>query len=183
MKKIVMILADGFEEIECVTVCDVLRRLGCEVVLAGLEARNVHAANGLNITADALFSECTPAEFDAVALPGGMPGSMKLRASAAVEAFIKEMNREKKIVAAICAAPIVLAKAGLLDNDRRFTMYPGFDPYLDGRIPTGNPAEIDGNIVTGKGPGASFAFAAALAMALGLDSEVARLYEQMFVKL
>lgn len=182
MKKIIMILADGFEEIECVTVCDVLRRLGCEVTLAGLEARNVHAANGLNITADALFSDCTPAEFDAVALPGGMPGSMKLRASAAVEAFLKEMNCRKKIVAAICAAPIVLAKAGLLDN-RRFTMYPGLDPYLDGRIPTGNPAEIDGNIVTGKGPGASFAFAAALATALGMDSEVARLYEQMFVKL
>ena len=80
------------------------------------------------------------------------------------------------------AHPAGLIAAGLLDN-RRFTMYPGLDPYLDGRIPTGNPAEIDGNIVTGKGPGASFAFAAALAMALGMDSEVARLYEQMFVKL
>ncbi len=181
MKKIIMILADGFEDIEAVAVCDVMRRLGFEVTTAGLEALQVHAANGLNMISDALFADCDPASFDAVVLPGGMPGTMKMHASGAVETFLLEMNRQQKIVAAICAAPLVLAKAGLLEG-RRFTMYPGIDTCLNGKTPTGNPAETDGNIVTGKGPGASFAFAAALAGALGADAEVSQLYEKMFVK-
>ena len=86
------------------------------------------------------------------------------------------------MISAICAAPIVLAKANLLEN-RKFTMYPGFDSYLNGLKYTSAPAECDGNIVTGKGPGAVFAFAGKLAGALGLAKECAELFKGMFVEL
>ena len=92
------------------------------------------------------------------------------------------MNRAGKVICAICAAPIVLAKAGLLDN-KRFTMYPGFDRYLNGAVYTSAPAERDGNIVTGKGPGAVFAFSAKVAEALGLQTQCEELFKGMFVEL
>ena len=178
MQKIIMILTDGFEEIEAVTVSDVMRRLGFDFVFAALEQPRLRASNGLNIIADTTLDRCSPADFDAVVLPGGMPNAMKLRASSAVIDFLVEMNRRGKIVAAICAAPIVLAKAGLLEN-RTFTLYPGLDPYLDGKIPSSASVETDGNIVTGKGPGVSFQFASALASALGVSTDP--LYSQMFL--
>ena len=92
------------------------------------------------------------------------------------------MDRAGKVISAICAAPIVLAKAGLLD-DKKFTMYPGFDSYLNGAKYTDAPAEIDGNVVTGKGPGAVYAFAGKLAAALGLEAECCELFKGMFVEL
>ena len=94
---------------------------------------------------------------------------------------VEEMNKAGKVVSAICAAPIVLAKAGLLEK-RRFTMYPGFDAYLNGVQYTDRPAELDGNIVTGKGPGAVYAFAGCLAEAFGLSEECKELFKNMFVE-
>ena len=118
--------------------------------------------------------------FDAVILPGGMPGAANLDKSSLVTAVLDNAAKEGKIIAAICAAPFVLAKRGLL-NGKTFTMYPGFDEYLDGAVPTGSPAEACGNIVTGKGPGAVFDFAFKLADSLGKD--ISSLYDGMFVKL
>ncbi|MBR2874064.1 MAG: DJ-1/PfpI family protein, partial [Lentisphaeria bacterium] len=111
-----------------------------------------------------------------------LPGSTNLLESDLVIRWIKDMHINGKITAAICAAPIVLAKAGVL-TDNRFTMYPGFDSFLGNLHYTDALAEREGDVVTGKGPGAVFAFAAKIAEAAGLGSKVDELYRGMFVQL
>ena len=180
MKKIAIILADGVEETEFIAVGDVLRRLSFEVVVAGLAGLEVNGAHGFALRAERLFSECCPAEFDAVFLPGGMGGALAMYNSGAVLDFVREMERSGKIVSAICAAPMVLAKAGLLEG-KRFTMYPGLDEYLPAGCRCGSEQAVrDGRIVTGRGPGAVFAFAGELAASLGAETD--ELYRAMFVK-
>ncbi len=179
--KVLAILADGVEELEAVAVIDVLRRLGFSVVAAGLHTREVHAANGCTLLADTLLADCADESFDAVFLPGGGPGSEKLRNSETVLALLRRIDAAGGVVSAICAAPAALAKAGLLTG-KRFTMYPGFESMLDGLSPSGAAAETDGRIVTGRGPGAVFTFAAHLALALGKSTEeISALYARMFV--
>ncbi len=180
--KIIAILADGFEETEAVTVIDVLRRLDQKVVVAGLAGTEVTGSHGLRFRADSVLGDCSGDRFDAVFLPGGMPGAAALRDSEAVISLVRRVAGEGGVTAAICAAPIVLARAGLLAG-KRFTAYPGFESSFHGAVPTGAAAERDGRVVTGRGPGASFAFAAELATALGLEKEVAALYCNMFVEL
>lgn len=180
--KIVTVLADGFEEIEAISPIDVWRRLNFEVVLAGLDGLEVTGSHQIKVRAEVLLKDCRAADFDAVFLPGGMPGAMNLYHSLAVQLLVKDVAQKGGAVSAICAAPIVLAKAGLLTG-RRFTMYPGFDQYLNGMTPTGELAEADGNIVTGRGAGAAFAFAAKVAQVLGKGGECAQLYPKMFVKI
>ena len=181
MKKVLLILAEGFEEIEALGTADILRRLNVNVVLAGLDsAEKVTGAHGMRIIPDALLNDITDDEFDAVILPGGMPGSANLDKSAVVTAVLAKAEKENKIISAICAAPFVLAKRGLL-NGKTFTMYPGFDSELGGLTYTANPAEIDGSTVTGKGPGAFTDFARALAKLLGLENECKELYKGMFI--
>ena len=182
MKKILAVVADGFEETELIGVVDCLRRLKTEVVIAGLNKSELVGSHNITLKADALLDDLKPENFDAIFLPGGLPGATTLYDSVEAGCWIAEMNRSGKVISAICAAPIVLAKAGLLDN-KKFTMYPGFDSYLNGAEYSANPAEIDGNIVTGKGPGAVYAFAGKLAEALGLKAECEELFKGMFVEL
>ena len=180
MKKILLILADGFEEIEALGTADILRRLDLDVTLAALKPGEVTGAHGMKIVADALLSDVKKEYFDAVVLPGGMPGSANLDESADVSEVLQTADANEAVIAAICAAPFVLARRGLL-NGKTFTMYPGFDSELGGLRYTSNPAETSGRIVTGKGPGAVFAFAKAVAASLGLESECKTLYQGMFI--
>ena len=181
--KVLMILADGFEETEAIAVADVLRRLKIDVTVAGLDSREPAGAHGFKVKAGVLLEKCAAEPFDGVFLPGGMPGAANLLHSEAVRELLRRIDREGGVVSAICAAPIVLARAGLLDG-KRFTVYPGFEQYLGGMTPTGELAECDGRVVTGKGPGAVFAFAAKLAAALGRSPrEIGEVYAAMFVEL
>ena len=178
---LVMILAPGFEELEAVGTADVLARLGITVTFAGLDSIKITGSHNISIAAHHKLADLSVSDYDGVILPGGLPGSTNLLESELVIRWIKDMKNNGKITAAICAAPIVLAKAGVLTSGK-FTMYPGFDSYLNGLQYTDALAERDGNVVTGKGPGAVFAFAAKIAEAAGAGAKVSELFKGMFVQ-
>ena len=181
MNRILLILADGFEEIEALGTADVLRRLGLPVVLAGLTGTEaVTGAHGMKILPDTGLEMVKDEDFAAVILPGGMPGSANLDSSEVVTYVLEKASAGNRLIAAICAAPFVLAKRGLLDG-KTFTMYPGFDAELGALKYTDSPAETCGMTVTGKGPGAVFAFARQIAAALGLKEACEKLYQGMFI--
>ncbi len=181
-KKVFVVLADGFEEIEALGAVDVLRRLQLDVVTASLSGKpQVAGAHRITVNADCALDDCNAKNFDAILLPGGMPGAENLRQSEKLRGILQTMNDDGKVICAICAAPMVLANAGILKG-KRFTMYPGFEDFLGGLRYTDRAAERDGNIVTGRGPGALFDFCREVAFALGLQEKIPALYQGMFVE-
>lgn len=162
-----MFLSPGFEEIEALLPVDIWRRCGVTVKLLGVKALEVEGAHGVTVKADGLLTSDLAA--DALFLPGGMPGAVNLRSAGTVLEAVRDFAAAGKVVSAICAAPMVLSASGLLSH-RRFTMYPGMENFLrPGEKPTGNLLEVDGNVITGKGPGAALALARAVALALHVD--------------
>ncbi len=182
-KAVWIVLADGFEETEAIVPADVLRRLKIPVILTGLEKEEVRGSHGIVVKADCLLRETSLDDCIAIVLPGGLPGAIHLRDSAVLAERLAKASESGKIVAAICAAPIALERAGLTSGgSRRITGYPGSETMAPGLAYTGKNTERDGNLVTGKAPGAAFAFAAEIAVALGKSrSEVEDLYREMFV--
>ncbi len=163
MARVLVPLADGFEEIEAVTVIDILRRAGITVVVAGLRGGPVRGSHGIALETDCSLHESLKGQYDMAVLPGGMPGADNLRDDPRVIGLLRALAEDKKFTAAICAGPQVLAAAGLLDN-RRATSYPGFlDP---GQVPglelTEAPVEQDDKVITSRGPGTAMDFALAL---------------------
>jgi len=161
--RVIVPLAPGFEEIEAVTVIDILRRAEITVVVAGLEEGPVTGSHGIALETDCSLDEAMHGDFDMAVLPGGMPGADHLRDDPRIIAMLQRLAATGKYTTAICAAPQVLAVAGLLDH-RRATSYPGF---LDaGQVPglefTGTPVEQDGTVITSRGPGTAMDFALAL---------------------
>ncbi|MCP3966851.1 MAG: DJ-1 family protein [Lentisphaerae bacterium] len=179
--KMVMILADGFEETEAVAVADVLRRLDFDLLLCGLKSREVKGAHNIKFTADCSLAAVDARAFKAVILPGGMPGAANLRNSDALMAFVNKIYADGGIAAAICAAPMALARFGITEG-KTITAYPGFEDYMEGNTPTGAMTEVDDRVITGKGPGAAFEFAARIAEKFGKSEEVKQLFEGMFIK-
>jgi len=159
MKKALIILAQGFEEIEAVTAIDILRRAGIQVTIAGLHDTKIKAARNTVILADGIL-DLIKDEFDALILPGGMPGASNLASSSTVTNFIKAMHGTGKIVAAICAAPaVVLAPAGILKN-KSATCFPGMeDQFGDDVTYKEDAVVVDGNVITSRGPGTALRFA------------------------
>ena len=134
MKKVSIFLAEGFEEVEALTPADLLRRAGAEVTLVSIKAeKTVTGSHGISITADRLFEETDYEDADLLVLPGGMPGTLNLKACEPLLALLKEHNAKGKKLAAICAAPTVLGHAGLL-NGKNATCYPGCEDGLTGAI-------------------------------------------------
>jgi len=180
MSNACVLLANGFEEIEAVTVIDVLRRAEIDVTVLGVEGVEVDGAHGIKIEADATLADRGEAAWDLVVLPGGMPGAATLRDDAAVQALVKKQVAAGGKVAAICAAPMALGKAGVLAG-KRATSYPGFEKHLTGADLQTAPVVRDGDIVTSRGPGTAMAFAFELVTLLeGADKAVA-LKKQMLV--
>ena len=180
MKKVAVILADGFEEIEALTSVDVLRRAGALASIASLKDAQIRGAHNINVKADVTLREVEELGYDAIVLPGGLPGAENLANDAKLREILQEFDKEGKLICAICAAPMLLGKLGLLKG-RKATCYPGFEQYLEGAECTGAPVERDGNIITGKGPGAAMEFALTVVdMMLGKE-KVQELKEAMCV--
>jgi len=156
MAKVLVPLAEGFEEIEAMTVTDVLRRAGVEVVTVGIPGSLVTGSRKVRVYADRKVDDVNTAEFDALVLPGGYPGYMNLGKSKKIMDMIVTFNKQNKLIGAICAAPTVLAKAGILEN-KRATCYPGMEKELP--YPRSDKVVVDGNIVTSQGPGTAIPFA------------------------
>jgi len=160
MASVLVPLAQGCEELEAVTVVDLLRRAGIEVVTAGLDAAPVRASRGVVLLPDMSLDEALQRSYDMVVLPGGLPGADHLRDDARIIALLREMAAAGKHTAAICAAPKVLARAGLL-NGRRATSYPGaFDTAAVPGLKYLEQAVVeDDRVVTSRGPGTAMDFA------------------------
>ncbi|MCU0842270.1 MAG: DJ-1/PfpI family protein [Thiobacillaceae bacterium] len=164
MPSVLVPLAPGFEDLEAVTIVDILRRAGVEVVTAGLQPGLVQGSRGMRVQPDATLDEARRRDFDMIALPGGLPGSEHLKNDPRVQALLREMAGAGKYTAAICAAPMALAEAGLLDG-RRATSYPGVVDRmaLPGTTYLADPVVVDGRVITSRGPGTALDFALALA--------------------
>ena len=162
-KNALVLIAQGCEELEAVTAVDILRRADVKVITAGLDRANVVASRKVTLVPDATLDEALDQEFDMVVLPGGLPGADNLANDARVIALLQDMARAGKFTCAICAAPAVLAKAGVLAG-KRATSYPGVldNMNLPDVTYTGEAVVCDGTVITSRGPGTAMDFALAL---------------------
>jgi 4-methyl-5(b-hydroxyethyl)-thiazole monophosphate biosynthesis len=160
---VIIPLAEGFEEIEAMSTIDVLRRAGINVTTVGIPATIVKGSRGTQTIADRKISEVDLDSFDALVLVGGYPGYVNLGKSNQVLNAVKSFNDKEKTIAAICAAPTILAKAGILEN-RKATIYPGMEKEIP--RPRGERVVQDGHIITSQGPGTAIEFALKIVEAL-----------------
>lgn len=165
MKRVLLFLAEGFEECEALIAVDILVRAGIEVTMASVaERKKVHSSHGIPIYADIMAEDIKLEEYDhydMIVLPGGMPGTTNLQNSPLVNDICSMFDVQGKWIAAICAAPSVFGSLGLLDG-RRATVYPGMEDTLYGATPTGEEVTVDEHIITGQGMGAAIPFALTL---------------------
>ena len=161
-------LANGFEEIEALATVDILRRAGVEVVTVGVGGKNAVGAHGIAVCADIVEDELDIAAIDGVVLPGGMPGTTNLEASAVVQTAVKSAYERGLLVAAICAAPSILGHGGYL-NGKKATCYPGFEPELTNAAVIDEGVVRDGSIITASGAGVAVDFALELVRYLVSD--------------
>ena len=159
MSKVAICMADGCEEIEGLTVVDVLRRGGMEIDMVSISGDPyVTGSHNISFCADKLISEVNWAEYDGIVLPGGIPGTPNLLGNPEVVDALKLFAAEEKLIAAICAAPSVLGQVGLLEG-KKATSYPGFAEKMPGCQYQTDAVVSDGNIITSRGVGTAIAFA------------------------
>jgi 4-methyl-5(b-hydroxyethyl)-thiazole monophosphate biosynthesis len=176
--RVCVLFAEGFEEIEAVTIVDVLRRAEIETVAVGVAGRDVTGSHGITLRADTTLSEAAGGHWDLVVLPGGMPGARHLRDDAGVQALLAAQHAAGRRIAAICAAPIALAPAGVLEG-RRATSYPGYAEQLGGARYVEETVVVDGPVITSRGPGTALPFALALVAELAGAERAAALGRAM----
>ncbi len=175
---IYVFLANGFEETEAIAPIDIMKRAGLSVCTVGVGGNIIESTHGIKVLCDTTENELTGAEpFDAVILPGGMPGTLNLENSAKVQLFIDKAVKENKLIGAICAAPSILGHKGLLKG-KTATAFPGFEEDLLGADVSGDSVCTDGNIITAKGAGVALRFGFALAEYLK-DKDTAEKIEMM----
>ena len=158
-KNIAVHLAEGFEEIEAISIIDVLRRAEFDIAVVSVTGKKeVTSKQGVTIVADQLFENTDYENTDMIVLPGGMPGAKNLKGHEGLREKILDFHQKGKPLGAICAAPMVLGDLGILNN-KNATCFPGFEDELKGANITGNEVEVDGKIITGKGAGVAVKFA------------------------
>lgn len=179
MASALVVLAEGFEDIEAVAVVDVLRRGGVEVTTAALgDALSVKSAHGIEMKADALFADASAGDYDALVLPGGGVGTANLGKSEAVRERLRRQKAEGRLLCAICAAPTVLEAAGVFDPDQHVTCYPSCAMELE-RPCADVPVVADGNVITGQAPGSAVLFALVVLQALAGEPTAKRVARGM----
>lgn len=170
-KKVCVFLADGFEEIEGLTVVDILRRAEIKVETVSVTgSREIHGAHEINVQADTLFEEANFENAEMLVLPGGMPGTIHLQEHKGLEALLRKFYGCKKYVAAICAAPTIFGKLGFLEG-RRAVCYPSMEEGLHGAEVAAEPVVADGHVVTSRGMGTAIPFALKLVELLAGDEK------------
>ncbi|MGB1402407.1 MAG: DJ-1 family glyoxalase III [Porticoccaceae bacterium] len=159
-KTALVAIADGTEEIEAVTIIDVLRRAGVDVTVASVTAQKITGAHGIVITADCSIDACIDSSWDLIALPGGIPGAEHLAENQALETLLRAQVAKGALYGAICAAPaLVLASKGLLQG-KTVTGHPMFQQNMDAKeLNSESRVVVDGNCITSQGPGTSLDFA------------------------
>jgi 4-methyl-5(b-hydroxyethyl)-thiazole monophosphate biosynthesis len=160
MATVLVPLAQGCEELEAVTIIDLLRRAGIDVVSAGLDDQLVRASRGVVLIPDTDLDSALKQDFDMLVLPGGLPGADHLDNDPRIQSLLKEMTAKGKYTAAICAAPKVLVSSGVLEN-KKATAYPGVLDAL-GRTSEADAVVQDGKVITSRGPGTAMDFALSL---------------------
>ena len=178
MKKLMVVLAPGFEEVEALSVVDVLRRANVKCDMISIAGEYVTGSHNIIVKTDFPIDTINEDNYYGLVLPGGMPGAENLKNNAPVIDIIKKFFREEKLICAICAAPMVLGEADVV-KDKDITCYPGFEQYLNGANIKDELVVTSGNIITGKGPAATFDFVFAILESLGLKDEVKNLKSSM----
>jgi 4-methyl-5(b-hydroxyethyl)-thiazole monophosphate biosynthesis len=174
-------LLEGFEEIEAVTIIDVLRRADVPVIVAGDKAGPVRGSHGISVLAEKALAEVDAGELAMIALPGGMPGAAHLSKNAVVQRLIRDLRDRDRYTAAVCAAPMALGAAGVLEG-KRATCYPGFEDRLTGAAAVEDRVVVDGKVVTSRGPGTALEFALTLVGILAGRKKEAALEQGMLVE-
>lgn len=181
MPRVAIILADGFEEVEAIAVIDVLRRAGIDTVIAGLHDSHIASARNVKIIPDTVIDTVRAEDFDMIVLPGGQPGSDNLNADPRVKDLVRSFSEKGKLYGAICAAPYVLANAGVLAG-KRATSYPSYKDKLGSALYEEKSVVVDGNVVTSRGAGTALAFGLAIVEKLISREKALKIKDAMLVQ-
>lgn len=182
MKKIGIFMADGCEEIEGLTVVDIVRRAKMEIVMISITGkREVTSSHQVTFLTDALAAEVDYDTLDGIVLPGGMPGTLNLQADETVNKVIRQFAAEGKLVCAICAAPSVLGAAGILEG-KWATCHPGFEEKLTGAKVEEKEVVVDGNVITSRGMGTAIPFALSLVSQMVSEEKAQELAQSIIFK-
>ena len=157
-KKALVPIADGTEELEAITIIDVLRRAGISVTVASVGALQVTCSRGVNVVADRLIGDCAGENYDAIILPGGMPGAEHLRDSKALVHLLRRQLDHGGYLGAICASPAVVFEHHGLLSQKKATCYPSFTEKLKKAVPVDERVVVDGPFITSQGPGTALVF-------------------------
>lgn len=181
MARVCVLLAPGFEEIEAVTIIDVLRRAEIETVAVGVEGKRVVGSHAIALEADALLADVADEAWEMVVLPGGMPGARHLRDDPAVQRLLRDQRDRGGRIGAICAAPIALSAAGVLEG-KRATSFPAFADQIRCGAYLEEPVVVDGTVTTSRGPATAVTFALELVRQLAGETTSADLAARMLVR-
>jgi 4-methyl-5(b-hydroxyethyl)-thiazole monophosphate biosynthesis len=180
--KVVVPLAEGFEEIEFNTIIDILRRAEIDVVIAGLKEGLIEGSHEVKVMPDTLIDNINSNDFDAIVLPGGYPGFVNLGEDEKVLKLVQKMDKADKYVTAICGAPSVLSKAGILGG-KKATIHPLVKEMLTGGQYTEERVVVDGKLITGQAPGSAMEFAMKLVEILAGKDKMEKVNEEVLAKL
>ena len=181
MPRVAVILADGFEEVEAMAIIDVLRRAGIDTMIAGLHGGHITSARNVKVIPDAVIDTVKAEDFEMIILPGGQPGSDNLDADPRVKVLITSFSQKGKLTGAICAAPIVLASAGVLKG-KRATSYPSYKDRLGGAVYEEKSVVMDGNVMTSRGAGTALSFGLAIVERLVGKEKAQKIKEAMLIQ-